>query len=182
MPTHETAADFVLGACRARQREVIARQRLYDRKLDTQVCALEMLLSAMAPAALADIIHPAGSGDHLWQRVCDAVTQEQCAGGCGSFACLGGVWEHHGPGIAAKTLWSDGALLIRCEPGAFEDDHAQPDDEHEHIIVIAGDLVIGGRSLSVGDYLRIPAGTTHGAMHTRSGCLIFTQYEAVHPA
>lgn len=181
MPIHETAADFVLGACRDRQRELIARQRLYDRGLDAQVCAVETLLSAMAPASFADVFHVAVPGERLWRRVCDAVTQEQCAGGFGSFACLGGLWDDHGPGIETKSLWSDKSLLIRCEPGAFEAEHAQPADEHEHIIVIAGDLVIGGRGLSVGDYLRIPADSMHGTMHTRSGCLIFTQYEAVHP-
>jgi hypothetical protein len=181
MPTNETAADFVLGACRDRQRELIARQRLYERALDAQVCALETLLSAMAPASFADVMRLAVPGERLWHRVCDAVTQEQCAGGCGTFACLGGMWDCHGPGIEAKTLWSDKSLLIRCEPGAFEAAHTQPADEHEHIIIIAGDLVIGRRSLSFGDYLRIPAGSVHGAMHTRSGCLIFTQYEPAQP-
>lgn len=181
MPIHHTAADFVLGAFSGRQREIIARQRLYDRSLDREVCALETLLSAIAHAPIAAVMQASVSAERLWHRVCDAVTQKQCAGACGSFACLDGRWEYHGPGIETKTLWSDKTLLIRCEPEAFEAEHAQPADEHEHILVIAGDLVIGGRSLSVGDYVRIPAGDLHGAMHTRSGCLIFTHYEAAQP-
>jgi hypothetical protein len=171
MAQDEPVADYVLGAMHAAQREVVARRRLYDRALDCEICALETLLAGLAPQQQ----HPA-SGEALWLKVCDAVAHEHCLSGSGTFACLDGTWDPHGPGIESKALWSDKAVLIRCQPGAFEDAHDQPDEEDEHIIVIGGDLVIGGRTLCAGDYLCIPAAALHGRMHTVSGCLIFTQY------
>ena len=171
MAKDEPVTDYVLGALRAAQRDVVARRRLYDRALDCEICGLEALLAALSPDQLRPVTDEA-----LWVRVCDAVTHENCLSGCGTFACLGGTWDRHGPGIETKALWSDKAVLIRCEPGAFEDAHEQPNDEDEHIIVIGGNLVIGARALSAGDYLCIPAAAPHGRMHTVSGCLIFTQY------
>jgi hypothetical protein len=171
MAHDEPVADYVLGALHAAQRDVVARRRLYDRALDCEICALEALLAGLAPQQQ----HPA-SGEALWLKVCDGVAHEHSLSGSGAFACLAGAWDPHGPGIETKALWSDKAMLIRCEPGAFDDAHEQPADEDEHIIVIGGDLVIGTRKLFAGDYLCIPAAALHGRMHTMSGCLIFTQY------
>jgi hypothetical protein len=171
MSNDDDADDFVLGALRGVQRDVLSRKRLYHKDFDLRICALEGLLSALEPLALGAV-----PGDALWQRVCSGLTQQQCHAAGGTIDCFGGAWERHGPGIETKLLWSDKALLIRCEPGASEDRHPQPDDEDEHIIVIAGDLVIGGRNLGAGDYVQIPAAAMHPRMHTLTGCLIFTEY------
>lgn len=178
MPSDDNAEAFVLGSLRAVQRDVVARKRLYNKELDCRICAFEELLSALTPGAAFAVPQP-----NLWQQICSVVAQQSRGrvGGSfarGSFDCLDGPWEHHGPGIECKALWSDKALLIRCEAGASEDRHPQPEDENEHIIVIAGDLVIGGRALVAGDYVQIPAAVLHPDMHTLTGCLIFTQYES----
>lgn len=177
MSSDDNADDFVLGSLRASQRDVVARKRLYLSDLDRRICAFEELLSALTPGGVCAAPRP-----DVWQRISDVLAQQPNgdAGASfseGSFDCLGGPWEHHGPGIECKTLWSDKALLIRCEPGASEDRHPQPEEEDEHIIVIAGDLVIGGRTFVAGDYVQIPAAVVHPEMHTLTGCLIFTQYE-----
>jgi mannose-6-phosphate isomerase-like protein (cupin superfamily) len=172
MSNDDDAEDFALGALRGAQRDVVSRKRLYYKDLDSRIGALEGLLSALTPAAVGQV-----PGDRLWQQVCSVLTQQQCEDADGSFAYFGGTWDHHGSGIETKLLWSDKVLLIRCEPGASEDCHPQPEDEDEHIIVIAGDLVIGGRQLGAGDYVQIPAGVVHPPMHTLTGCLIFTEYQ-----
>ena len=68
-------------------------------------------------------------------------------------------------------------MLIRCAPGGVEPEHNQPTDEDEHIIVIAGDLHMGGRSFSTGDYIFVPAASVHQPMHSTGGCILFTQYK-----
>ena len=177
MKSHDIVPAFVLGILRSVERDLVLRRRLYDRKLDAEICALEDVLSAFVPKDLG--LQP---DEFLWRRICDAVTHEQCLAACGSFACLDGGWESGGPGIDCKPLWSDKAILIRCSPGAFEEAHAQPLDEDEHIVVIAGELVIGTRVLCPGDYVRIPAASLHARMHTVTGCLIFTQHQPVVPS
>jgi hypothetical protein len=172
MSNDDDVDDFVLGALRGVQRDVVSRKRLYYKDFDSEIQALEALLSALTPAAAGPV-----PGNSLWQQVCSVLTQQPSGDADGSFAYLDGTWDHHGPGIETKLLWSDKVLLIRCEPGASEDRHPQPEDEDEHIIVIAGDLVIGGRQLGVGDYVQIPAGVVHPPMHTLTGCLIFTEYQ-----
>lgn len=92
--------------------------------------------------------------------------------------CGDGEWQVHGPRIEFKPLWSGNAILIRCNPGAVEERHEQPEDLDEHILVMAGDLDIGGRRFSTGDYVRVPAGATHQRMETHGGCLLFTEYLA----
>lgn len=176
MKSHDIVPAFVLGLLRSGERDLVLRRRLYDQKLDAEICALENLLSAFLPKETG--WQP---NELLWRRICDAVTHEQCLAAGGAFSCLGGGWDRMGPGIDCKSLWSDKAILIRCSPGAFEDAHAQPLGEDEHIVVIAGELVIGTRILSSGDYVHIPAASLHARMHTVTGCLIFTQYQDVLP-
>jgi hypothetical protein len=172
MSSDDNAADFVLGSLGAVQRDMVARKRLYQKDLDGRICALEELLSALTPSEVF-----AGPQSDLWQQICNVLTHQPCGIAEGSFACLGGLWEYHSPGIECKELWSDKALLIRCEPGASEERHPQPDGEDEHIIIIAGDLMLGGRTFAVGDYVQIPAGADHPDMRTLTGCLLFTQYK-----
>jgi hypothetical protein len=173
MSSDDDACDFALGALRSTQRDLVARRRLYHRELDRRISALERSLSGLVPFE-SDSALPA----ELWEKLCDLCTRQGSYDTGGSFDCLAGRWEHHGEGIETKALWSDKTLLIRCEPGASEEGHPQPDEEDEHVIVIAGDLVIGGRVLRTGDYLHIPVGAFHPQMHTRHGCLLFTQYVA----
>lgn len=172
MSSDDNADDFVLGSLGAVQRAVVARKRLYQKDLDGRICALEELLSALTPSEVFAAPH-----SDVWQQICDVLAKQPCDIVEGSFDCLGGPWIYHGPGIECKELWSDKALLIRCAPGASEERHPQPADEDEHIIIVAGDLVIGGRTFAAGDYVQISAGVDHPSMHTLTGCLIFTQYQ-----
>lgn len=174
MSYEEAAMDFVLGALGAAQRELVARQRLHNADLDDRICALEAVLAELAYAS-----GKAAPPHALWEGFCDQVTRERCASADGSFECCSaGAWNALGPGIDAKPLWSDKALLIRCMPGAFEPAHQQPEDEDEHILVVAGYLMVGGRALATGDYIRIAAGRVHPVMSTMDGCLLFTEYAA----
>lgn len=163
------ALDYVLGALSAAERAALNRTRLHDAALDRSIESLELSLGALAPAGNVEM------GSTLWNRIATALNLEQR-----EFTDVelrgftDGDWEEMAPGIEAKRLWSDRTHLLRCQPGAEDAEHLQEDDEH--IVMIAGDLVIGGRPISTGDHLVFPAGTRHPAMRTMSGCILLVHY------
>ena len=85
-----------------------------------------------------------------------------------------GKWLRYRPGVEAKRLWNRRTIMLRCRPGAVLPAHDH--DEDEHIVVISGDFVVGGRSFGPGDYHRSLAGNAHGDAFTRGGCLLLVQY------
>lgn len=174
MSTEDRATAYVLGALSPGERDEVARERLYNGDLDEHIEMAELLFVGFQPEVVGARLPSAN-----WSRVKQAMKREQAAlGGKHVQECGDGDWQVHGPRIEFKPLWSGGAILIRCNPGAIEEPHAQPSDLDEHILVIAGDLDIGGRRFSTGDYVRVPAGSLHQRMETHGGCLLFTEYLA----
>ncbi len=172
MTIEEKAVGYVLGSLSDAEREAVARERLYHSALDKEIRLTEQTYGGLqfdeSDVAVSDV---------MWSRISGAVAREKSALATKSIEdCESGSWQVHGPGIEFKQLWSDGALMIRCNPGAMEEMHDQPADLDEHILVLAGDLVISGRVFGIGDYIRVPAGTSHQPMETRGGCLLFTEY------
>ncbi|MCW1427817.1 cupin domain-containing protein [Novosphingobium sp. JCM 18896] len=174
MSIEDRATAYVLGALSPGERDEVSRERLYNRELDEHIHFAEQLFAGLQPdEAIAR--HPARD----WSRVEHAMRRERTAlEGKHVQECGDGAWQTHARLIEVKPLWSDEAVLIRCNPGAVEDAHDQPDDRDEHILVVAGDLDIGGRSFATGDYICVPAGSLHQRMETHGGCLLFTEYLA----
>jgi hypothetical protein len=170
MSPHEIATRFVLGALSPDERAELARVRLYDRGVDEAIAAQEVRLGGLTAAV------PEHRPDQrLWRRISEALKRERTAlAGKTSEDFRHGDWSDYIPGVQIKPLWSDRSFLLRCQPGAAEPAHDQLEDEH--LIVIAGDLVMGGRRFGTGDYLFLPAGTHHSHMHTDTGCILFMQY------
>jgi hypothetical protein len=163
------ALDYVLGTLSADERATLDRTRLHDAALDRSIEALELDLGALAPAAGVEI------GAALWERIATALNLERHEFAdvrLQSFASAD--WAPSGPGIETRTLWTARTQLLRCQPGAADGEHVQDDDEH--IVVIAGDLIIAGRVLSTGDHLFFPAGGRHPAMRTLKGCVLLMHY------
>jgi len=159
----------VFGALTPGERASVARSRLYDRALDTAIQAYEAQFGALGLAG-----EPA-EDPGVWESIAAAIEREdrELAGKLVE-PFEDGDWFEHVPGIEAKRLWAPRTALLRCVPGASEVAHDQ--DADEHIIVLAGDLIVGGRTLGTGDHLFLPIGTHHPAMRTASGCLLFIQY------
>ncbi|MCC7394021.1 MAG: cupin domain-containing protein [Sphingomonadaceae bacterium] len=171
MSNEEKATAFVLGSLSNAERDEVMRERLYNRELDEHIALAERLYAGLQPTQTAC----AHSGD--FARIADALAREVDAlGGKHVEECADGAWQTHNSKIEFKSLWAATAVLIRCNPGALEEAHSQPDDLDEHILVVAGDLDIAGRRFATGDYIRIPAGTRHPHMQTHGGCLLFTNY------
>lgn len=168
----DIALDFVLGASSPEERAEIMRARLSDPALDKEIDTLEAEFAPLTGAA-GEIAPPAG----LLDRVLDALRDESREHeGKFSQAAGEGQWIPYKPGILAKRLWNRRTVMLRCRAGAVLPAHDHGEDEH--IIVISGDFVIGGRTFGAGDYHRSPKGRAHGDAFTREGCLLLVQYAA----
>ncbi len=172
MSIEDKAIGYVLGSLSPEERDSVARERLFNASLDKEILSVERLYSGLLRHDELEI--PAKD---IWSRITDAVAKEDAAlADIFVEDCQSGDWQEYAPSIETKTLWSDKAILIRCNPGAVEEEHEQPVDEDEHILVVAGDLNVAGRIFGTGDYLRVPASAVHKKMTTERGCLLFTEY------
>lgn len=85
-----------------------------------------------------------------------------------------GSWIDWTSGARIKVLHAIPALnrrtlLLELAPGALVDTHAH--DVDEECYVISGDIAFGGEELSPGDFHLAPAGSRHGLVSSRGGCL-----------
>lgn len=170
MTREEQITGYVFGSLSPLERAAVAQARLADLDLDAAITALEESLAPLT--GIAGKIRPP---DHLFDRVAAAIAdQTDDPAGMSVQAIQEGEWLPYSPGIDFKFLWSPEAFLLRCQPGAVLAAHHHP--ENEHLLVISGDLVIGGRPFRTGDYHVAPADSVHGEAHTDSGCLLLVQH------
>jgi hypothetical protein len=173
MGIEERALAWAFGALSAEERASVARERLHHRALDEEIALVEQLLSGLRLDCA-----PFFADHDAWRRLTHALEREHRAlADSRTEACAEGRWQVYRPGIEFKPLWRK-AMLIRCDPGASEEAHDQPEEDDEHILVLAGDLDVGGRCFGTGDYLRLPAGSVHMRMRTQGGCVLFSAYQA----
>jgi anti-sigma factor ChrR (cupin superfamily) len=168
----DLALEFVMGALSPAARREVSRARLFDPVLDREIDALEAQFAPLTGAA-GSISPPAG----LFDRIVAALgAEEREHDGKFSQEAREGHWLPYKPGIEAKRLWNRRTIMLRCGPGARLPAHDHGEDEQ--IVVIAGDFVVGGRTLAAGDYHCSPKGNRHGECFTRNGCLLLVQYAA----
>lgn len=170
MLNDEIARDFVLGSLGPAEREEVRRARLADPELDSAIDRLEAQLAPLT--GLAGEVPPP---PRLLDRVLEAIAgQQQEFEGKDALEAREGRWLRYRPGIQARRMWNRRTVMLRCRPGAVLPAHDHPEDEH--ILVISGDFVVGGRSFGPGDYHHSRAGARHGDAFTRTGCLLLVQY------
>jgi anti-sigma factor ChrR (cupin superfamily) len=93
-------------------------------------------------------------------------------------------WEEYGvPGIQRCVLFRDfgrnlQTSLIRIAPGVEAPPH--PHLQAEECYVVEGDFMTSGTTLFAGDYMRYPAGSSHGATCTENGCVLLITSEVEH--
>ncbi len=96
----------------------------------------------------------------------------------GAMAFVGtaeGQWLEIQPGILRKDLATGGgdrssSYLIRMHPGAVAETHIHAGVEHCY--VIEGDLIVGERTITGGDFHLAGRGTEHAALRSDGGCLL----------
>jgi anti-sigma factor ChrR (cupin superfamily) len=93
-------------------------------------------------------------------------------------------WEEYGgPGIQRCVLFRDfgrnlQTSLIRVAPGVEVPPHPHP--QAEECYVVEGDFATDGTTLFAGDYMRSPAGSSHGATRTENGCVLLITSQVEH--
>jgi mannose-6-phosphate isomerase-like protein (cupin superfamily) len=161
--------DFVLGSMTPDDRAAMELARRFDPELDQHIKDAEDSLAPLSLAAGEIAPRP-----DLWSRIEAAIDSEAGAlEGRTIIELEKGDWQPVVPGIEMKTMWDDRTSLLRCAPGAVLPDHSHDGDEH--LLVLSGDLIIGGRTFLAGDYIGNRAGYDGVPHTTRTGCMILSQ-------
>jgi hypothetical protein len=170
MITPDIAQDFVLGALSPLEREAVQLERAVNHELDRAITALEDKLAPLTASA-GHIRPPAHLLDGILERIAveDAELDDKIVQ---PFA--DGDWRKCMPGVEMKRLWSPLTFLLRCQPGAVIPQHVH--GQFENMVIIMGDLDVGGRVLTSGDYHASPPKSTHGDTRTHRGCVLLVQY------
>jgi len=133
--------------------------------------ALHSVTDAVASSP-PDVLRPS---EALWERVAHRIADE--TGGKPMPARIERYseppWECVGPGLSCKVLATDSeshrtSMLVRLEPGAEYPRHTHADVEELHLL--SGELWIGDRRLSPGDYNRAEPGTSDLRVWSDTGC------------
>jgi ChrR Cupin-like domain len=169
---NERIDDFVLGNMAPEERAAMHEARRHDPALDAAINDAEDRLAPLALAA--DAVAPSRG---LWDRIEAALDHEQGENAGRSIEMFDdGDWHDFMPGIRRKFLWNDKTWMLRCAPGSVIAQH--PHTAFENVVVMSGDLQMGGRDFGPGDYLGSPAGRDHGLATTRQGCVVMLHYVA----
>jgi ChrR Cupin-like domain len=172
MTTPEVVEDFVLGALSPVEREAVQLERAVNHELDSAIIALEEKMAGLTASA-GHMRPPA----HLLDGILERIAEETSELGDKVVQPLAeGDWRVCLPGVEMKRMWSSQTFLLRCQPGAVIPHHAH--GQIENIVVIMGDLEVGGRILTSGDYHASPSKSLHGDTRTRRGCVFLVQYAA----
>lgn len=166
MPHENLALPYVLGALSPVEHDALTRARLYDRSLEHAITSLEHQMAAE--------LHP-GSGSsppaELWSRIASALADERALLASKRVETFpDGEWATLGPGTAAKRMGGGEAWLLRCDPGLIRRPRTHIVDER--FVIVAGDLYVGSRVFTTGDYLFSPAEDEANDFRTVSGCII----------
>lgn len=170
MTISETAIDYVLGALNPHEREAVQLERAVNCELDAAIVSLESKL-ALLTASAGVLIPP----ERLFPAIIEQIACEQAELGTKTVLPLAeGDWQPCFAGVDMKPLWSPQTFLLRCQPGAVIPEHFH--GQIENLVMIIGDLEVGGRILGAGDYHQSPAKTAHGVTRTQRGCVFLVQY------
>jgi anti-sigma factor ChrR (cupin superfamily) len=87
-----------------------------------------------------------------------------------------GFERTHFEGIEVKPLYVDAAtrrvtMLVRMAPGTSYPAHRHATSEE--CFVVSGEIKVGDRTLSAGDYQVAAQGSLHGVQSTEKGCVLF---------
>jgi mannose-6-phosphate isomerase-like protein (cupin superfamily) len=83
-------------------------------------------------------------------------------------------WASPIPGVDIRPLLGKKTMLVRMAPGTV-----LPEHEHhfgEQCLVLEGSIRSDDMEAHAGDFTFMPAGTTHSALYTETGCLLLITY------
>lgn len=166
------ALDYALGGAEPAARRALSVDAAMDADFAALVESLEAKFGPLA-APVPAIAPPPG----LWARIeAELEAADQAFAPMRTERAGEGEWRPIHPGVEIKTLWNGQSFMLRCAPGAVIPPH--PHLAHEAILVVAGDMIVGGDMFGPGDYHVHAAETEHAPTTTRGGCLLLLQYAA----
>jgi ChrR Cupin-like domain len=120
----------------------------------------------------ADVLRPPAS---LWDRLARRIAAETGQPPLAAAPDRGPTpeWEEAAPGIFCKLLATDPVrdrvtMLVRLAPGAIYPPHRHASVEELHML--HGELIVDGKRLYAGDYLRSEPGTADDRVWSETGC------------
>lgn len=83
-------------------------------------------------------------------------------------------WPGPVPGVELRFLNGRKTFLVRMAPGSSLPLHHH--DHAEQCLVLEGSVHSEGATVRAGDYIYMPAGSTHQPIHTEEGCTFLIAY------
>ena len=170
----QLAGDYVLGTLSGPELTEFEANLAHDPEQQRRVAAWERRLTPLA-AALPDV-EPRAS---VWDAIAAALDE---AGPPATVTVRDGEgeWRILAPGAEIKVLMVDRdagfqSFLLRLAPGAL-----LPPHDHsilEECLLLEGDMLIGERAYSRGDYHAALPGSRHAPISTRNGGVVFIRSE-----
>ena len=164
------AGDYVLGALSGPELAEFEANLARDPALQRQVAAWERRLTPLA-ATLPEV-EPRAS---VWEAI-EAALDAAGPPATVTVRAQEGEWRILAPGLEIKVLMVDRdtgfqSFLLRLAPGC-----QLPAHDHgslEECLLLEGDMLIGDRAYSQGDYHAALPGSRHAPISTRNGGLVF---------
>ena len=170
----QRAADYVLGALSGAELAEFEANLARDPKLQRSVADWERRLTPLA-ATLPEV----EPRDSVWQAI-EAALDEAGPPATVTVRDGEGEWRTLVPGTEIKVLMVDRdagfqSFLPRLAPGTL-----LPPHDHsilEECLLLEGDMLIGDRAYSRGDYHAALPGSRHAPISTRNGGVVFIRSE-----
>lgn len=170
----QLTADYVLGVLSGPELAEFEANLARDPQLQQQVAAWERRLTPLA-ATLPEI-EPRAS---VWDAI-EAILDEAGPPATVTVRSGEGEWRTLVPGTEIKMLMVDRdagfqSFLLRLAPGTL-----LPPHDHsalEECLLLEGDMLIGDRCYSRGDYHAALPGSRHASISTRNGGVVFIRSE-----
>jgi len=167
----EQAALFALGALPPKE------AKSFQQRLDAEcpVCLAELreCQSTVDKLALAapQVAPPAGLRARLFDRIgAKPLTTE------GRLVRAGDTeWEPDPiPGVTIRSLHEGKTILVRMAPHTTYPSHDHP--QAEQCYVLEGDVTSAGVTARTGDFIYMPAGSSHAPLYSKDGCVLLIAY------
>ncbi|CDH44717.1 cupin domain-containing protein [Candidatus Contendibacter odensensis] len=168
------AGDYVLGTLSGSELTEFEAALAGNPGLRQQVAAWEQRLTPLAVTLSEATPRPA-----LWEAI-EAALDAAGPPATVTVRAQEGEWRTLAPGVAVKLLLVDQdagfqSFLLRLAPGC-----QLPAHDHgalEECLLLEGDMLIGDRYYTVGDYHAALPGSQHAPLSTRNGGLVFLRSE-----
>ena len=168
----DQAALFALGALPADEAQS------FRRRLDAQcpACMAEVRECANTvdklPLSAPEVRPPAGLRARLFDRIGTAKPRTAE----GRLVRAGDTeWEPDpSPGVHFRRLLGRKTMLVRMDPKTTYPAHDH--HEAEQCLVIEGNVRSAGITARTGDYIYMPAGSSHEPLYSEGGCVLLIAY------